>query len=109
MSDPSSEGTELLSLDITGMLTIRAGYAWDGQSGPGITIGSFMRASLVHDALYQLCRSRLLNYERERLMADRAMYNMCREDGMNWLLANAAYYAVRAFGRDSAWPSDGAM
>jgi len=46
--------TPFLAMDRYGKLTIYAGYAWDGPSGPSIDTLTFMRASLVHDALYQL-------------------------------------------------------
>ena len=46
--------------DLSSLLTIRTGYAWDGPSGPTIDTKTFMRGSLEHDALYQLIRERLL-------------------------------------------------
>ena len=45
--------TEYITLDSQGNLTIKKGYAWDGPSGPTIDTLTFMRGSLVHDALYQ--------------------------------------------------------
>jgi hypothetical protein len=44
-------GTEWLTLDVDGTLTIRAGYAWDGASGPTYDSKSSMRGSLVHDGM----------------------------------------------------------
>jgi hypothetical protein len=43
-----------------GRLTIRRGYCWNGASGPTLDTASTMRASLVHDALYQILREGLL-------------------------------------------------
>ena len=98
-----------ISLDRTGMLTIRAGYAWDGPSGPAINTDSFMRASLVHDALYQLMRMRLIPWERERIMADKQMRVHCVEDGMWRIRAWWAYHGVRIGGQSSATPADGRL
>ena len=62
-------------------LTIEAGYAWDGASGPTWDSKDSMRASLVHDALYQLMRVGLLP-EIVRSFADDELYNIGIEDGM---------------------------
>ena len=53
VSLPTTAETMFLSLT-EGQLFIRAGYAWDGPSGPAIDTKNFMRGSLVHDAIYQL-------------------------------------------------------
>jgi hypothetical protein len=74
--------TRYIVLHTDGRLVIRAGYAWDGPSGPTIDTKSFMRGSLVHDALYQLIRLKLLD-SKWRPSADDMLYQICREDGMN--------------------------
>lgn len=79
-----------------GILVIRAGYAWDGPSGPTIDTKSFMRGSLVHDALYQLMREGRLDPS-WRKEADKTLRRLCREDGMSWLRAWYVYRSVRAF------------
>jgi len=48
-------------LTVLGWLTIQAGYAWDGASGPAIDTKSFMRGSLVHDVCYQALSLGLLS------------------------------------------------
>ncbi len=58
---PYSVGNEYVQLDTDGTLTIKAGYVWDGASGPAMDSKSIMRASLVHDALYQLIREGFLH------------------------------------------------
>lgn len=63
------------------VLTIEKGYAWDGASGPTWDSKSSMRASLVHDALYQLMRVGVLP-ESARPAADDELYNIGLEDGM---------------------------
>lgn len=77
---------------------IRAGYAWDGASGPALDTKNIMRASLVHDALYQLMREGALPAT-YRKAADQELYRICREDGMWWIRAQWVYWAVRLFGK----------
>ena len=71
-----------LRLDKTnGILQIERGYAWDGPSGPTVDTKTFMRASLVHDALYQMIRLGVLD-KSLREHADKLMRVHCR-DGMS--------------------------
>lgn len=86
-----------------GMLLIRKGYCWDGASGPTFDTLSTMRASLVHDALYQLIREGVIGMPFRRF-ADKLFYKMLREDGMGRLRAWYFYRAVRQFGESSAKP-----
>ena len=74
--------TTFISLGIDGLLTIRKGYAWDGPSGPAVDTKTFMRGSLVHDALYELMRLKWLDAKVCKPIADSAMRNICRQDGM---------------------------
>ena len=76
---------DFLKLTPNGVLTIRDGYAWDGPSGPVIDTPDTMRASLVHDAVYQLLRSGL--DAKWKNAADELLYRLCIEDGMNILTA----------------------
>lgn len=85
-------------LDRIGQLTVRAGYAWDGASGPAIDTPAFMRGSCVHDALCQMIRWRILPAAHQRA-ADRLLVRLCREDGMSLLRALWVYYSVRAYQR----------
>jgi len=82
-------------------IVINAGYAWDGPSGPAFDTKSFMRASLVHDALYQLMREGVLPLE-FRKTADQIMRDICREDGMWWPRRTWCYWAVRLFAGKAA-------
>ena len=63
----------------TGVLTISRGYCWDGASGPTFDTNSTMRASLVHDALYQLLREGELAPE-YRLRADQCLKDIMLRD-----------------------------
>ena len=86
-----------------GRLSIMPGYAWDGPSGPTIDTPSFMRGSLVHDALYQLIREGHLG-EEHRLRADELLFMICREDGMSPWRAQYVYWAVRWRGDEALGP-----
>lgn len=97
--------TAYISLETTGDLTIKEGYAWDGPSGPTIDTLTFMRGSVVHDALYQLMREQHLDHTAYREAADRTLRAMCREDGMSSVRAWWVYYGVRFFADPAANPS----
>ena len=101
-----SGGNEYLQINSSGKLEIRARYAWDGPSGPSIDTKNFMRGSLVHDALYQLMRERVLDHMRERKYADKLLRQICKVDGMNWFRRWYVYWIVRATGASSARPRD---
>jgi len=92
-----------IKLSETGTLFIKKGYAWDGPSGPTFDTLTFMRGSLVHDALYQLIRMELLDFA-YRSDADRIIRDMCLEDGMNRVRAKWVYWALRLFGGSAATP-----
>lgn len=87
-----------------GVLSISPGYAWDGPSGPAVDTKTFMRGSLVHDALYQLMREKALHQQHRRI-ADKILYKMCREDKMMWIRAAWVYVAVRLFAGFAADPA----
>lgn len=98
--------TEYTSLSATGDITIKKGYAWDGPSGPTIDTPSFMRGSLVHDALYQLMREGHLDHGTYREAADQALRAICREDGMWSIRAWWVYQGVRRFANPASNPAD---
>lgn len=96
-------GNRYCHLSTNGWLDIHCGYAWDGPSGPTIDTKDFIRASLVHDVLYQLIRECGLPLE-WREAADNLLYEICREDGMGWWRARSVLAAVKLFGEPSASP-----
>jgi len=91
---------ELLSFSPS-ILIIREHYAWDGASGPAMDNKKIMRASLVHDALYQLIRMGLID-EHYKKYADEEFYKICKEDGVSSFRAWYCFKAVSWFGKDSA-------
>ena len=96
--------TKFIALDGR-RLVISAGYAWDGPSGPTFASKSSMRASLVHDALYQLLREGHLP-PTLRGFADDLLYAMCVEDGM-WKWRAAMWRrAVKKFAGFAADPAN---
>ena len=96
---------DYIRLDTDGTLTIRAGYAWDGPSGPTFDTRNFMRGSLVHDALYQLMRCRLLPLD-QREPSDAVLRALCLEDGMSAIRAWWVYQGVRLGGGQAAASPD---
>ena len=89
--------TAYYALHNDGRLMILDGYAWDGASGPARDTETFMRASLVHDCLYQMMREGHLD-KSYRKHADKIMQAIAVEDGMNKVRAWYTYHAVRIFG-----------
>lgn len=90
-----------LRLTEGGVLTCRAGYAWDGCSGPTWDTPSTMRAGLVHDAFYQLLRRAYLPSSWREAIDD-FFRTLLLQDGC--LPVRAWYYwrAVRSFGGPAA-------
>ena len=82
---------------------IKKGYAWDGPSGPTIDTSSFMRGSLIHDAIYQLMRLEKL-HKKYKQTADIELKKICIEDDMNSFRANYVWWAVDKFGEPSSNP-----
>ena len=100
-----SSTTNLIELTREGVLTVKKDYAWDGPSGPTIDTPDTMRGSLVHDALYQLCREGQLSPAEHRKMADQEFYRLCLEDGMHPIRAKVWYDALRVAGATNADPA----
>ena len=96
--------TEWIELTSDGELLIRAGYAWDGASGPTIDTKSSMRGSLVHDAIYQLIRLGLID-QTNKSVADDLLHNICVEDGMWHFRAEVWEECVKRLAGGSCMPS----
>jgi len=98
---PATIRSGFLTLSHFGFLTIFQGYQWDGPSGPTFDTASFMRGSLVHDALYQLMREGKLP-QAARKPADRLLNQINKEDGMSWWRRFYVYRMVRLFAGGAA-------
>jgi hypothetical protein len=103
---PVGISTPWLKLGTQGGLVISKGYCWDGPSGPTLDTPSFMRASLVHDAIYQLIRTGFLPQEHQKY-ADILIGIMCKEDGMAWFRRKYVVWALRRFGAMALKPKKG--
>ena len=97
---------EYIKLDLSGLLSIKEGYAWDGPSGPTFDTPDFMRGSLVHDALYQLMRDGFISEFSYKPMVDELLRIVCLEDGMSNFRAAYVWEGVNIFGGPSADPAD---
>ena len=98
--------TEFISLDTAGNLTVKNKYAWDGPSGPVRDTPENMRASLVHDSLYQLMRMEELSAKTQRKSADKLFKKMCIKDGVSSRRASIWYKGLRIFGKPFAQPEN---
>lgn len=78
-------------------LFLRKGYAWNG---PDVIRdrNDLMRASLVHDAGYQLIAGEHLPIKPWKLKFDNAFGCIAREDGLPWFLLPIVYGGVRIGG-----------
>ena len=97
--------TGFIALTTAGELTVKNRYAWDGPSGPTRDTKTFMRGSLVHDALYQLMREKYLDYKKHRQFADDLLKEMCLADGMPKFRAWYVHKLVSMCGENFAKPA----
>ena len=98
--------TDFIKLGVDGELTVKKGYAWDGPSGPVIDTQENLRASLIHDALYQLMRREHLKARTHRKTADKVFRDICKEDGVSSFRANIYYKTLRKYGKPAASPEN---
>lgn len=89
----------------SGLLTIRAGFGWDGASGPTFDTKDCMSASLVHDVFCILMRDRRLSYARWQDIINEFFHTMCLAAGM-WPWRAKLWHAGVEFG-DAGNPKDG--
>lgn len=97
--------SDYLVLTEEGILTVKSGYAWDGPSGPTYDFDSFMRGSLVHDALYQLMREEVIPASYKKY-ADKLLKTHCLEDNMLLGLANMVYFFINRYGAQYVLPEN---
>lgn len=92
-----------IKIEKNGKLTIDPDYCWDGPSGPTIDGKTNIRASLAHDALYQLIRLGLLP-ENYRKSCDLFFIQICKEDGMWGFRRWLDFTGLRWFAGNAATP-----
>jgi len=106
--------TAYFKLTRDGVLLIKAGYMWDGCSGPTWDTKNTMLAGLGHDCLYQILRESLLisrsapdyarRFDELRLQGDQLFKQWLADDGVCWLRRYIYYRGVRIIGRRFALP-----
>lgn len=94
---PAEIITQYIYMEQDGTLRVKAGYAWDGMSGPAWDTRNTMRGGLGHDALYQLIRMGMFPAAR-RDEADAFLRRILREDGVSAIRAQYVYLAVKSCG-----------
>ena len=99
-----THGQEVVLQLTSDTLEFFPGYAWDGPSGPTLDTKNSMRASLVHDGLYQAIRSGWLPREPARKIADFEFLRILKADGMIWVRRWAWYLGVRCFAAGATVP-----
>lgn len=85
---------EFYVLQPNGYLIIKAGYAWDGASGPTFDTKDSMRASLIHDVFCQAQRAGQINHKYWSHIINDFFEQMCIADGMSGLRAGVWHAAV---------------
>ena len=104
---PKKEVDEkFIKLDKKSNLTVVEGYAWDGPSGPVVDTKENMRASLVHDALYQLMRHKHLKAKELKDKADKLFKKICIEDGVPPVTAKIYYLGLKMGGKPATDPKN---
>lgn len=93
--------SDFFSIGPDGIITACKGYSWDGASGPTIDTPSNIRASLIHDIIYQAIRNGHLDMS-WRKEADKELKKIMIEDGASRIRASYYYRAVRWFGMTAA-------
>ncbi len=97
---------QFIALDTRGNLIVKSGYAWDGTSGPVIDTDNNLRASLVHDALYQLMRHKKLSRKQHKDKADKLFRTLSKEDGVLSAIAQIYYEALKKLGNPATDPKN---
>ena len=94
---------EHVHIDTSRVLTVRAGYRWDGASGPVIQTPDTMEPSLVHDVLYDGMRREKIPQSWRR-HADAEYRERLREAGMTWIRRWVEWLGLRLFAARYARP-----
>ncbi len=93
-----------VTLCANGWLHITAGYAWDGASC-AVDTQSFMRGSLIHDALYELMRKGKLPASCKS-RADEVLVEICKADGMSSMRCWWVLKGLQIGGRAATLPEN---
>jgi len=105
---PADIDTKFVSLSRDGMMILRAGFAWNGVSGPTVQRNSNRRGGAFHDGVYRLIRFGLMDFlprDEVREKADNMLKEIWLADGMWSWLVKAEIAVLKRFGEDAARPS----
>jgi hypothetical protein len=103
---PHPIDTDYYSLTMTGVLTIKKGFATDGPSGPTSDTPAFMAGAFGHDAGYEMMRKSYLPQGKGYRKAwDKWLRDECRRQGMWRIRAAWVYAGVRIGAKGSSLPS----
>lgn len=86
---------------VHGVMIVRAGYLWDGPSGPTYDSQDVLRASLAHDALYELMRRGIIDQVHKK-NADDYYHKLMINAGVSPLRARVHLLGLRRFGKGSS-------
>jgi len=93
-----------IKLRTDGMLFIKAGYAWDGASGPTFDTENTVVPSAGHDAEFQLMREGFIDRDVWFRSSNDDIYRWMRERGMNIIRARAWRTSLNLFGYKHTLP-----
>lgn len=104
---PKEIEMQFISMKKDGTMIVKNGYAWDGTSGLIIDTDGNLRASLVHDALYQLMRNgKLKPRKKYKDKVDKLFRRMCKDDNVLSPIAQLYYEALKKLGNPSTEPAN---
>ncbi len=99
--------TQFICLATSGHMIVKSGYAWDGTSGFVLDTDENLRASLVHDAFYQLMRQKQLTPRKKyKDNVDKLFRRMCKEDNVLSAIAQLYYEGLKKLGNPSTDPKN---
>ena len=100
-ANPSNLQADFVELSSDGILRIKRGFVWDGVTGLAFDTRNFMRAALVHDALFHLLREHGANPALHQ-RADEMFRRIALDDGVNRIRVSihcTSLLLVRKLGR----------
>lgn len=97
--------TRFYSLTMNGLLVVKAGYAYDGPSGPTIDTPSTMFCALVHDVMYEMFRKEQLSLD-WRGEADEELSEIGKACGANPYRMEIWEWGVDKFAEKHALPEN---
>lgn len=93
---------EFFTIGTTGIVIVRAGYAWDGSTGAADTRES-QSASLLHDVICQAVQLDLL-HSKWKPIGDLEYYRLCVKNGMWRIRAAIRLAAISIYPWDRTRP-----